>query len=60
MSEKIKITVDYEPETRKCQVNAPVGDDEQKKLSLNILLAAMNIVNNYEPKKILVAQTTEN
>ena len=57
---QVKIQIAFDPETNKCQVNAPVGDEDQKKLSLNILLAAMNIVNNFEPQKIIVAQGVQN
>jgi hypothetical protein len=53
---KVRIAIEWDPETNKCQVNAPVGDELQKKLSINILLASMNIVNNYEPQKVIVAQ----
>ena len=53
---QVKIQIVFDPEANKCQVNAPAGDEEQKKLSINILCAAMNIVNNYEPQKLIVAQ----
>lgn len=53
---KVIIQISFDVATNHCTVNAPINDDEEKKLSMNILLVAMNIVNNYELKKVLVAQ----
>ena len=59
MAQTIKIAIALD-EKGKLFIDAPMGNEQQKTLTMNVLLGAMNIVNNYEVKKLVVAQKAPN
>jgi hypothetical protein len=56
----VKIEITFDTETNKIAVNAPIEDEQHKKGTLDILITAMKVVNDYEPKKIVVAAQAPN
>jgi hypothetical protein len=50
----VPVMIMFHPKTRKMEVNAPIETEEGKKLTMKILLDAMSLVLNHEPKLLVV------